>query len=674
MQHAHGMAAKVQVSLCYRRRKRDSLCEILNDISTGNLSCFEDRLKNDPMLEKAFKQRLRETRVAKNSSPLVVAILHEQLALFKHILDNFDANIEQETSALLKRKHYLWGDETILVDDPIEGGTALWIASTLGYLDLVKELVAHGANIEHTTDYKSSPLHGAASYGQDGVCEFLIEQGAVVDQPDELGQTPLTVAAFARSKKCVELLIEKGANVNHRDNFGNTPLHVHVSSELKTVDIMEILIKAGAQNCANNLGYTPAILSSASCAKYNLVQCIETAFHLDPKELCDYYCLNAAMAFLDCCTLHPEKAAQLWLLSVCEFRRVNPDLLLSLKLGNVIYDGLQEPTTEDEVHRLFDHDNKQTARFYFLGLVICERILGRAHPMTANHIRWVGDYFVDNFQFDKCVELMQRAIDFRSTAVMSFVLPITDELVSAIYSFSVMADHDYIPSIASHFQWGLRELALARERKVDIVRCLFRMIAVWIKVRDCISEPERQEKETKLISKGAHELIVSMDSHSHPILMVCLQNIEYPDANIHSHSAELVEANLPLHKAITLFLNLGCSVHCEDEQGNFPLHLAVKLIEDTAPQCVTTLLEYGAHIDAVNFDGKTALDVALKGYSRKGVCTELEKYLSGYLSLQCMAAKAVLKYFGGCYENLLPPRVVKLVSWHEGDNHRTPAN
>jgi Fem-1 family protein b len=630
-------------------------------------------------LEKSFKQLLKEDRTPqKDSSPLVVAVLHKQLALFKHILDSFDANLEQETSVLLKRKYCFWGDEVILVDNPVERGTALWVASTLGYLDFVKELVSHGANIEHATDSKSSPLHGAASCGHGDVCEFLIEQGAIVDQEDELGQTPLSVAAVTRSKSCVELLTENGANVNHRDNFGNTPLHAHVSSELKSVvEIMEILIKAGAQNCANNVGFTPAILSSDSCTRYDVVQCIETVFHLDPKELCDYYSLNAAMVFLECGVRTPDKAAQPWLLSVCKLRRANPDLLLDLKPGNVFYDGLKEPTTEDEVERLFgQHDDKQKVKLYFVGLTICERILGHAHPMTAKHIRYVADYFLDNFQFDKCMELLQRAIDFRSTAVMFFMLPITDELMSAIYTFSVMADHGYIPSIATHFQWGLRELALTRERKIDIVRCLFRMIAVWIKVRDCIKESERQEKATELISKGAQGLIASMDNHSCPVLIVCLQNTEYPDANATFHAAEIVEADLPLHKAIALFLDLGCSVHCEDEEGNFPLHLAAKLIEDTAPHCVTTLLEYGAHIDAVNFDGKTALDVASEGYTREGVCSELEKHLKGYLCLQCMAARVILKHFSRCYEKLLPPRLVKFVSWHEGDMayHKITAN
>ena len=307
----------------------------------------------------------------------------------------------------------------------------------MGYLDFVKELISRGAIIEHANDSKSTPLHGAATCGHGDVCEFLIEQGAIVDQQDELGQTPLTVAAVARSKTCVKLLIEKGANVNHRDNFGNTPLHAHVSTELKSIEIMEILIKAGAQNCANNFGFTPAILSSASLANHDLVRCIETAFHLDPKELCDYYSLNAAMAFLDCCVLSPDKAARPWLGSVCELRRENPDLLLSLKPGDEIYaDLVQEPTTEEEVEWLFgQHDDMQAIRFHFVGLIICERILGHVHPMTGNHIRWVGDHFMDNFTFDKCMELLQRAIDFQSTAVGFFLLPITDELVSAIYCF-----------------------------------------------------------------------------------------------------------------------------------------------------------------------------------------------------------------------------------------------
>lgn len=81
-------------------------------------------------------------------------------------------------------------------------------------------------------------------------------------------------------------------------------------------------------------------------------------------------------------------------------------------------------------------------------------------------------------------------------------------------------------------------------------------------------------------------------------------------------------------------------------------------LEDTAAQCVKTPLEYGAHVDAVNFNGKTALDLALEDDTPcKSVCTELENHCRENLSLQCMAAKAVLKYHRGRYHetNLSSP-------------------
>ena len=68
--------------------------------------------------------------------------------------------------------------------------------------------------------------------------------------------------------------------------------------------------------------------------------------------------------------------------------------------------------------------------------------------------------------------------------------------------------------------------------------------------------------------------------------------------------------DVPLNKTIALFLDRGCSIHCEDEHGNFPLHEVVKLLDRNAQKCVSTLLDYGAHHDVVNFNNKTALDIA----------------------------------------------------------------
>ena len=628
-----------------RRRKVDHLSEILKDIEKGNLEHLKDRLKNDARLAESFRQRLQETRVAKNSSPLVVAVLNKQLAVFKHILGNFNANIEQETSAVIEGGY------------PVEGATALWTASTLGYLDFVKELVSRGANIEHTTDSKSSPLRGAAFDGHCDVCEFLIEQGADIDKPNQVGQSPLTIAAAMQKTKCVELLIKKGADVNHKGHNGDTPLHVSVESG--AVEIAKILVKAGAKNDANDVGFTPAIL--ACCYGHDdVMKYLHTTFRLKPKELYDCYCLLAAKDILGGEDTKTEK----WLKLAIQVRRLNPDIFVDLKPADPIYDGLQEPTTEDDIQYILQDET----RMFFVSSIFCERVLGCIHPTTAFYIRISGDMALAEERFDKCVELWQRSLDFDNAARMAYELQITEDLLFAIRGFSFMAEHDYVPPVAPHFQWGLKEFSLAHESKISeigVISCLFRMIAAWLKVADCIKEPEKRAKQTELITKGAQDLIKVMENNSCPLLIACLQNIPQ-----HTNGAgrDIVSAKLPLHKAIALFLDLGCPVHCEDESGNFPLHLAVKLQEDTAPLCIKTLLEYGAHIDAVNFDGKTALDLALQDETpQKAVRGELQRNVSQFLSLQCLASRAVVRYCNG-YASVLPPRLIEYVSWHEGDS------
>ena len=627
-----------------RRRKVDDLSEILKDVETGNLNSFKERLADNSNLAQAFKQRVKDPRVPKNSSPLVVAVLNNQFSVFKYILENFEAEIEQETSAVIEGGY------------PVEGATALWTASTLGYLDFVKELVSRGANIEHTTDSKSSPLRGAAFDGHCDVCEFLIEKGADIDKPNQVGQSPLTIAAAMQKTKCVELLIAKGADVNHKGHNGDTPLHVSVESG--AVEIAKILVKAGAKNDANDVGFTPAIL--ACCYGHDdVMKYLHMTFRLKPKELYDCYCLLAAKDILGGEDTKTEK----WLKLAVQVRRTNPDLFVDLKPAAGIYDGLQEPTDEDDIQSILQDET----RMFFVSSIFCERVLGCIHPTTAFYIRISGDMALAEERFDKCVELWQRSLDFDNAARMAYELQITEDLLFAIRGFSFMADHNYVPPVAPHFRWGLKEFSLAHESKISeigVISCLFRMVAAWIKVADCIEEREKRVKQEELIMENAQQLIKVMENNSCPLLIACLQNIPQ-----HSNGAgkDIINAKLPLHKAIALFLDLGCSVQCEDEGGNFPLHLAIKLQEDTAPLCVRTLLEYGAHIDAVNFEGKTALDLALQDNTvQKEVRNELQRSLPQFLSLQCLASRSVVRYFNG-YANILPPRLIEYVSWHEGE-------
>ena len=635
-------------SMKVRTRKVDPLHEIIQVIQDGNLIQLKTLLRSKTRLL-LFKERLLASRVPKDHSPLVASILNGDFKVFSYIIENFPSNVEQETSAIIEGGY------------PVEGASPLWTASTLGKLEFVKFLVENGADIEHTTDSRSSPLRGAAFDGHCDVCEFLICKGADIDKPNQVGQSPLTIAAAMQKKQCVELLIGKGADVNHKGHNGDTPLHVSVESG--AVEIAKLLVDAGAKNNRNDVGFTPAILACCYGHK-EVMKFLNTVFKLEIRELYDCYCLLAAKEVLGSNLTH----AEIYMRKSLEIRLANEEHFSNFPPADPIYDNLQEPSNMQELRNILTDET----RMFFVSSIYCERILGRVHPTTAFYIRISGDMVLADDRYKKCIDLWHRSLEFDDAARMAYELQITEDLLFAVRGFSIMCSEGFIPPVQPHFCWGLKELRMAHESKIPevaVISCLFRMIAVWIKVTDHIKDKERAAEEHLKIVNSVDELISAMDGSGCGVLIACLQNL--PEHNSGA-GKDIIKIDIPLHRAIALFLERGCSINSEDDQGNFSLHLAVKLFDVNAFQCVRTLLEYGAHHDAVNFNMETALDIArcekIPSQSPPGgIVDELTRAAASHLSLQCLAARTIVK-FGVHYLDVLPRRVFQFIAWHEGDN------
>ncbi len=630
-------------SLKVRSRKVDPLAGILLFISEGKLSQLRDCLKQTPNLLTLLRQRLQEPSVPKDHSPLVMAVLGNQLKVFQYLIKDHNPNIEQETSAVIEGGY------------PVEGATPLWTASTLGRLKFVKILIERGADIEHTTLSKSTPLRGAAFDGHCDVCEWLINHGADIDRPNQVGQSPLTIAAAMQKKDCVKLLIKKGANIKHRGHNGDTPLHVSVESG--DVEMAKLLVNAGAENVPNDVGFTPSIL--ASCYGHQgVVMFLKQRFNLGVLEIYNCYCLLASKEVLG----GNKDAAKKWMNEAVGIRRLSN--LKEISPSDGVYDNLQEPETEAEVNYIAQDET----RLFFVSSIYCERILGRIHPTTAFYIRISGDMALAEDRYQKCVNLWQRSLDFDNAARMAYELQITEDLLFAIRGFSIMAMNKFVPPVQPHFKWGLKELRLAHESKISeisVVSCLFRMLAAWVKVCDCIENPEVLCQEKIALNEGVSELVHAMSDKEYSLIVACLQN--FPN---HGSGAgrDVYSQKLPLGKVMSLLLEQGCPLHCEDENGQFPLHLAVLLKDESAPDVIRTLLEYGAHMDAVNFENKTALQLAMDRNCRPvpGVVEVLMSAVTNHLSLQCLASRALIQN-NIEYSKVLPPRLIKFVSWHEHD-------
>lgn len=154
-------------------------------------------------------------------------------------------------------------------------------------LNLVKYLLANGANPNHQVSYRKSyaeddtasrlvfsgdlplisvnrgdtPLMLAARQGSYEIANDLILSGSLVDLPNFQGETPLMKASDV---DMVKLLLKNGASVNAIDHLGNTALmhSIVANNDIKA----DILIQSGADlKAKSNNGETATTLA----IKYN---------------------------------------------------------------------------------------------------------------------------------------------------------------------------------------------------------------------------------------------------------------------------------------------------------------------------------------------------------------------------------------------------------------------
>ena len=175
-----------------------------------------------------------------------------------------------------------------------DGETHLHEAGLNGHIDVVRLLLANGADVNAKDDKGNTPLHWAAMLGHQDVSELLLENKAdvniheaaasgflekikalikdhpdLVSSKDQLGETPLHYAADHGYINVVRLLLDNGADVNARSKDdevlslnglvkvgGLTPLHCAAIEGHK--EVVELLLANKADvNALSNDGTTP---------------------------------------------------------------------------------------------------------------------------------------------------------------------------------------------------------------------------------------------------------------------------------------------------------------------------------------------------------------------------------------------------------------------------------
>uniref|UniRef100_A0A8C3T9W6 K Homology domain-containing protein n=1 Tax=Chelydra serpentina TaxID=8475 RepID=A0A8C3T9W6_CHESE len=123
--------------------------------------------------------------------------------------------------------------------------TPLMEAAQEGHLELVKYLLASGANVHATTATGDTALTYACENGHTDVADVLLQAGADLEHESEGGRTPLMKAARAGHLCTVQFLISKGANVN-RATANNDHTVVSLACAGGHLAVVELLLAHGA--------------------------------------------------------------------------------------------------------------------------------------------------------------------------------------------------------------------------------------------------------------------------------------------------------------------------------------------------------------------------------------------------------------------------------------------
>ena len=109
---------------------------------------------------------------------------------------------------------------------------------------IIQCLFEKGARVDARDLHKASPLHYAASLGDNEMTKFLLKSQANPMLKDRHNQAPLHKAAIGNHPEVIETLLINSALINHKDIQGLSALHVAAQNE--NYDAVDCLIHKGA--------------------------------------------------------------------------------------------------------------------------------------------------------------------------------------------------------------------------------------------------------------------------------------------------------------------------------------------------------------------------------------------------------------------------------------------
>lgn len=152
--------------------------------------------------------------------------------------------------------------------------TEVIVSAQENKIDYLKFLLQNGFDVnEKSKKDGATPLMKAAYSGHIEIVKFLLQNQAKIDERNDEGQTALFYACDMGNKEIVQILLQSLADINIKNRFGSTALIKAINYHSTSLEIVKMLIQAGADvNASGNYALYSACLYSSEEMIYTLLQ------------------------------------------------------------------------------------------------------------------------------------------------------------------------------------------------------------------------------------------------------------------------------------------------------------------------------------------------------------------------------------------------------------------
>ena len=591
----------------------------------------------------------------KLSSPLVNAAHHGQLEVVKYLLENFRGSIDVNKGSKVTTKQYL----EAMYDVP-----PLVAACTNDNLELVQYLVSNGADIHRLASQWGTPLCIAARYGCMAIAKYLLDNGADINAANKYGVTAFLMASGVKKSstnvEMLNLLIARGADMYCKANNGDTAHHLAAING--NVEVMKCLITNGFIP-----SYSPADPTSEEyrpCPLY-------IAADLGNQEIVDI--------LTDLPQCPPICKGEAYLLRSIHYNQIEKELLqkaLTIIESSPIKPVYPPPVAEygycKEISSVAEFINSNPLNrldILHQSLLIRERCLGQLHLRFIVLLPRKGlTLWTQGFQ-KEAEWLFHRAVVVSKQLLFQMEkqphLYNIDEVLMSVYRilaritvylrrvFEAKYDVDY----EFYTEFALVTAGVIKQMrdstKVDrgtmIDFRLLKFFAYWF-TSCCQKDMQPPEKFNLLLKELISRFLYQPNGST--LLHLLLTK------SIFLHI--IVKRNLFLRTILSLGGDDAILHPDGTDKGRRPLHIAANLNLTDGVVFTNTLILHGAHIDAVDVNGKTPLDYCDRD-------SPIYSFLlsTGPLPLSCQAARMIIS------ENIpyqlidLPKHIIQFIQLHD---------